>query len=499
MAQNSVKTDAGTVIGTEFEGYVRFSGIPFAAAPAGARRFRAPEPVTPWSEPLVADRFGPRAPQLASPMEIAVNGGPPPPTSEEGCLTLNVWTPAADGARRAVMVWIHGGAFLYGAGSSPWYDGSRFAVDHDVVLVSINYRLGVLGFTYLGDLDGADGGSGSLGVQDAAFALGWVARNISAFGGDPDNVTIFGESAGAMSVGTLLALPAARGLFRRAILQSGAASAVADLERARATTAELLEILALPRASVAQLQSLPVDQLLEAHGTLAARHAGDGLVAVPVADGTVLPRRPLEAVADGAAREIDLLIGTNLDEWQLFALNDRSFKATDESSLPAYLSRLGLDDPERAIATYRERLGDAPASAVRSAAVTDQVFRTPARALAEAQVVAGGRVHMYLFTWPSPLAGGFLGACHALELPFVFNTLDQPGAPQFVGPTPPRALASSMNAAWAAFARDGAPQLAEGAAWPRYEMAERSTMILDGVTRVESDPLAAERRLWSGN
>jgi para-nitrobenzyl esterase len=430
-------------------------------------------------------------------MEQFLGGGAPLVIDEAECLRLNVWTPRADGAKRPVMVWIHGGGFTMGTSATPWYDGERFAVDNDIVLVSFNYRLGVLGFTYLAELGGPDFmGSGSVGIQDAAAALRWVEENIASFGGDPGNVTIFGESAGAMSVGTLLALPEAKGLFHRAILQSGAASTVFDTDQAARLTAELLSNLGLHAASVAKLQELPVLALLEAHQKLASAHSVEGLVSRPVIDGTVLDRRPLNAVEQGAAADVPMLIGTNQDEWRLFGLLDPVFAATSEAELESAMKTLCPVDPGLALHTYRQRMGEVTPAQVLAGAMTDSAFRIPSIRLAEAQHRAGGTAWMYLFTRATMQLDGQLGSCHGLEIPYVFNTLDKGSAPFFVGENPPVALARDMNAVWAAFARSGDPAHSALGAWPPYEPGSRSTMILDVESHLEDNPLGQERDLW---
>jgi para-nitrobenzyl esterase len=379
-----------------------------------------------------------------------------------------------------------------GSASTPWYDGESFAVDHDVVMVSMNYRLGVLGFTHLEG--GEYPGSGGLGILDQVAALRWVRDNIAAFGGDPGNVTIFGESAGAMSVGTLLAVPSAAGLFHKAILQSGAPSHVFSASRAAELTAELLRIAGVDSAQ--GLADLPLGQLLEAHQTLEANHIRDGLVSRPVVDGTVLVQPPLDAVAAGVAAGIPLLIGTNLDEWRLFSIADPSMASIDEAGLVERASEL-VADPAEFLGWYRRRLAEAKPAEVWNAVMTDNIFRVPAIRLAEAQEAGGGRSWMYLFTWASPQFGGALGSCHALELPFVFNTLDAQGSEFFVGDDPPRALARDMNATWAAFARHGDPTRSSLGDWPGYQSSSRQTMMIDVDYRLESDPLSAERQAWS--
>lgn len=497
MSGPRVEIVQGTVEGTNQPGCERFLGMVYARPPIGRLRFRAPEPPSPHRGTFLADNYGPHAPQPFSMMEQFLAGGAPIVTDEAECLRLNVWTPRCDAAKRPVMVWIHGGGFVWGTSATPWYDGERFAVDHDLVMVSFNYRLGVLGFTYLGDVLGSEvAGSGSLGVQDAVAALRWVRENIANFGGDPGNVTLFGESAGAMSVGTLLDMPGARGLFHKAILQSGATSSVMNIDTAARYTAELMAILGFDHVELDALQQLPVSTLIDAHQALAAAHAREGLVSRPVVDGTVIDRPPLEAVERGAASDIPLLIGTNHDEWRLFALFDPVFMATDEKGLASGLAKLLSDNSAAALRTYRQRTSDASPAEILASALSDSVFRVPAIRLAEAQHRGGGTAWMYLFTWAIPPAKNRLGSCHAVELPFVFNNLNKPGATIFLGDDPPLSLARDVNATWAAFARYGDPGHGALGGWPPYNPNDRKTMMIDVESRIESDPLGEERILW---
>jgi para-nitrobenzyl esterase len=493
MRSPRVVTTSGVVEGSHHDGYRKFLGIPYAAPPVGALRFVAPRPPTAWSGVREATSFSPHAPQPRNPFYFV--DGQPIPTSEAECLTLNVWTPAPDAAKRPVMVWIHGGAFVSGGSSFPMTDGSRFATDHDIVLVSINYRLGILGFTYLGDIGGDEfRGSGSLGVQDAAAALEWVAQNIETFGGDPGNVTIFGESAGASLVAALLALPAARDRFHKALMQSGSSASIGPDEAAR-NTAVLLDLLGSPHADVGRLQQMPVQALLDAFDEWSG--GANYRIARPVVDGEILPLDPLNAVAAGAARDVAILAGTNRDEWRLWTVGlDADFVSEDGSVLRAALGALPLKDLDRAIATYQRRLGDTRAVDVFAAAMTDSFFRIPTIRLADAQHESGGRSWQYLFTWPSPRREGELGSCHVLEIPFVFNSFEQHGAAFLTGRTPPLGLARDVNATWAAFARHGDPELGTLGDWPRYEPAQRRTKIIDVEVSVENDPLRDERLLW---
>ena len=497
MSRPVVEITSGRLEGNAEEGYQSFLGIPFAAPPVGRLRFRAPEPVDPWTGLRPAHEFGPVAPQLAGALE-SVLGARPMVSDEAGCLTLNVWTPHADGGKRPVMVWIHGGAFVTGSGSTPWYDGARFATQHDVVVVTVNYRLGVLGFTFLGELVGPEyQGSGSVGVQDQAAALRWVRDNIAVFGGDPGNVTIFGESAGGMSVGTLLALPEAAGLFHKAVPQSGATSNSLEAEVATEYASALLDALGIERAQAARLSDVPLEALMEAQGKLAVTYAQRGMTFQPVVDGQVLDRRPLDAVAAGAAAGVPILVGTNRDEWNLFAAMDPRHSSMDETGLLKAVGALFRDAAPEVVSAYRAARPSASPGDILSAITTDSVFRIPAIRLAEAQQKAGGAVWMYLFDWATPAMGGRFGSCHALEIPFVFDNLHQPGASLFVGDVPPVELARTMNATWAHFARTGSPE-GPVAPWPAYEPGPRSTLVLGETIAVVEDPQGEERALWEG-
>lgn len=498
MAGPQVVTTAGKLEGTAHEGYLRFLGIPYAAPPVGALRFAPPAPPPPFATTFLAANFAPHAPQPDSTLEQALGEGATLVTSEADCLGLNVWTPACDDARRPVMFFVHGGSFLFGSSSSPIYGGAALAATHDVVVVSCNYRLGLLGFTHLDAFAGLPGrGSGNAGVLDVAAALSWVADNVERFGGDPDNVTAFGESAGAMAIGTLLGMEPGVRRFHKAILQSGASANVARAEEAAGHFEELRELLGEPE-NLEALRGLPVERLLEAQQLLTERHRRDRLVFRPVVDGDVLERPPLAAVADGAVRDVPLLIGTNLDEWRLFSASDPSAWSAEEHDLPARLERLTATDPGVVIATYRKRLGSgAPAKEVLDAVATDVTFRNPAIRLADAQVRAGGSAHVYLFSWASPAFGGALGSFHGLELPFVFGTLGTASGSLLTGGAAPAGLSEAIQQSWVAFARTGDPSSATVGEWPRYDERRRPTMVLDATCRVEDDPLRDERRLWA--
>ena len=495
-----VETRSGVVEGRAESDLAVYRGVPYARAPIGPLRWRPPEREAPWPGVRDAGRFAAMAPQRPGVMMrmLGMDGA----ASDEDCLALNVWAPrASTGRRRPVLIWLHGGGFTAGAGSLPVYDGQHLARRGDAVVVTVNYRLGALGFLALPEPSIA----ANAGLLDQIAALGWVREHAERFGGDPDNVTVFGESAGAMSIGALLGAPAARGLFQRAILQSGAAHNASPLAGGR-RVGEAFRA-AAGAASPEELRAMPVDAVLDAQQRVVDdrwRSVG-GLAFQPVVEGDAIPRPPLAAVADGATRDVELLVGTNRDEWNLFALPDAKLRGLDEAAL---LRRLLRDPPaagdgeesegvaRRAIEVYRAaRAGRGEGVAPRDlwlAMQSDRVFRIPAIRLAERQQRHQPRVYSYLFSWPSPALGGALGACHGLEVPFAFGTTGGATA-QLVGQGPEvERLALRMQDAWLAFARSGDP------GWPAYEPSKRSTMVLGRECALEADPMGEERRFWEG-
>jgi para-nitrobenzyl esterase len=493
-------TTAGSVKGSWNGGVARFAGIPYAASPGGTTRFRPPAPVEPWTGVRDATEFSNICPQNPSVMEMLFGTAPEP--QSEDCLALNIWTEAPTAEGRPVMVWIHGGGFEMGSGSSPLYNGTSFA-RRGAVVVSINYRLGSLGFLDLSSFDSAFAQSGSLGLLDQIAALEWVKDNIESFGGDPDNVTIFGESAGAMSVSLLMTAPKAKGLFRRAIAQSGAASTFRTPDAGAQIASEFMSSGGF--GSVDQLIESPTAELLAAHAAMSQKRFANPveylqrsanpsaiLAFVPVADGLTVPTDPLAAIASGCAADVDLLIGSNAEEWKLFSMMVES-SATD-AALRERIEPI-VDDPDDAIAAYRAEFGEGPTPEIEGAMITDLIFRMPAISLAEAQLEHAD-VWKYQWRWGSPAMGGMLGACHAIELPFVFEIVDDPRLEVMVGPEPPKSLATSTNEAWSAFATSGMPTATHLPEWPSYDTGNRPVMVLDSDCALEHDPHPTSRKYW---
>jgi para-nitrobenzyl esterase len=487
----------GKVRGSESEGVVSFKGIPYAAPPFGPNRFQPPRTVAPWDGVRESLSYGPTVlkPPYFSPFDVLL---PEPAIPGEDCLNLNIWTPASasEQSKLPVLVWIHGGAFANGSGAVPTYDGTRFARD-GIVCVTINYRLGIDGFLALGD------GIVNLGLLDQVAALQWVQENIAAFGGDPDNVTIAGESAGGMSVGTLLSMPRAEGLFRRAIAQSGAGHHAISAETAKRVGVFLAEKLGIEPTREA-FAAVPFDSLLQAQVDLSAdvfnrpdpafwgEVSGNLMPFEPVIDGDILPALPIQSISAGAGRGIDVLIGTNTEEERLFMVPNKAINHVTEEALTATVAAYELP-VDKTLATYSSARPNATFGDLLEAIVTDWFFRIPAIRLAEAHSTGPGKTYMYEFAWRSPQFDGTLGACHALEIAFAFDNLDQKENEPLTGSQPPQQLADTMHHAWVNFATGGDP------GWPQYDLSHRTTMRFDTTSDVVNDPRAAERSLWEGH
>lgn len=493
------ETSHGYLRGSRRDGIQIFKGIPYAAPPVGPLRWQPPADAIPWAGVREANEYGHWAPQRRSSFDEMTDSRSG--EQSEDCLTLNLWTPGIDQARRPVMVWIHGGSFVRGSGAQEVCEGHSLSRHGDLVVVTINYRLGVFGFANLAAVTGGKiPATGNEGLLDQVKALGWVRDNIERFGGDPGNVTLFGESAGAMAIGALLALPAARGLFHKAILQSGACHSFATL-----TSAPLLgeAIMKATGLSVGQLGNASMAELLHAQQLIESGQVeGYPLSRLgsqpfqPVVDGQILPIKPYEAVEAGAVAGIPIMAGSTLDEWRLFGALKPAITGLSEANM---LKRLGYSIDSRQIAglvaTYRDTLaarGIEPTPPELFMAIqTDRIFRIPALRLLERQLVHDHRVYSYIFDWKSPVAGGALGACHAIELAYVFGTHTKPGAASFFGAgAAADALAQSTMTAWSAFARNGDP------GWAAYDTHSRVTRMLGEQCRAEPAPFERERTAW---
>lgn len=483
MSNLVVETKYGPVEGREKDGVFLFAGVPYAAPPTGDLRFRRPVPPTPWTEVREARRFSKAAPQIPS-------GGMTdnaPVQWDEDCLYLNVSTPGLDDARRPVLVWIHGGAYRTGQGAIPWYSGASFARLGDIVTVSINYRLGALGFTDLRRFGKEFEDSGAAGTFDQIAALEWVRDNIARFGGDPKKVTIAGESAGGFSVTTLLATPATRGLFRGAIPQSGAGHHTLTPKGGKLVADAFLEELAASRTD--DVMNAPVDDILAAQGKVDQRLASNpelGGVSpfYPVQGNDAVPIAPIKAISAGRGSDVHVLTGTNKDEASLFIMTE-----IDEARLGQDAGRYGGGDAM--LEAYRKAYPDASTTELAIAMSTHFTFRIPCLRLAEARESipeSRGKTWMYHFTWESRSR---LKSTHALEIPFAFNNLDKPGVDIFLGKGPtPQGVAETMHNAWIRFIKDGDP------GWPAWDLERRTNMRFDEESLLEEDPDAAIRGVW---
>lgn len=503
------ETSRGKIRGITDRGVCVFKGIPYGRSPDGARRFRPTIPPDPW--PGVRDTFeyGPRALQNenafgAAPEVYELYGGHETLPMDENCLVLNLWTPDLnDGGRRPVMFWCHGGAFISGSGSTPWSEGANLSRHHDVVVVTINHRLGVLGYLHLEDLCGEEfAASGLAGMFDIIAALRWVRENIAAFGGAPDNVTIFGESGGGAKVSVLMAMPAAQGLFHRAIIQSGPAVQMASRDEASATAMQLLNELGLTPAVAGELRRIPAARLVAAQAAVLGRIGQMSFTKRrrfgfnPVVDGNHFPAGPFEPAAPRMSASVPLMIGTNKDEMRLFFARNSWFEQLDETAMRERVRMFVDQRPDEIAAAYRRARPSDSARELFSAIASDAGMRIPSLVTADRKVALGAApVFVYLFKWETPVLGGSLKSPHTLEIPFVFDNV---ASSALAGDSPSRfVLAEKMSLTWVAFARTGDPNNDRIPKWPAYSIEQRPTMIFDDRCRVELDPYGNERRAWN--
>jgi para-nitrobenzyl esterase len=511
-------TTTGAVSGfVEDNGTVSFRGIPYGAATGGVNRFLPPKPAEPWTGVRQCTELGQRCKQGAMGVArgagmhqvdqaaaaarreavTALMGGPDLGPMGEDCLNLNIWTPAVDDARRPVMVWFHGGGFAAGTANNPMYFADRLARRGDVVVVTVNHRLGLLGYLHLADLAGDRWeGSGNAGVLDLVQALEWVRDNAGAFGGDPNRVTIFGQSGGGAKVSSVLAMPSAKGLFHRAIIQSGPGVRSLTADKADQMARALLSELDIEPAKVERLQDLPTRALADAQAAALRSVRGAGMGWAPVVDGSTIPTHPFDPVASPTQFEVPVLVGCTPDEYTIFlAYNPHYGQMTMDEVRPALEAAWGDDTDDRIALFSRLRPYANPSYLL--AWAQGSTFQAGSIAIAERKAAAGGApAFSYLLSWKTSALGGVLGAPHALCLPAVFDTNDR--AP-CAGDTPDVAqLVDEMSNAWIAFAHSGDPSHPGIPTWPAYDTTDRWTMVFDRPTRAERDPESELRALFAG-
>ena len=499
----AVKTTNGPMQGLMHEGIQVFKGIRYAAPPTGARRFLPPQKPEPWKDTADATEFGAPAMQmpfgaiLAPPSEFAWQLATVFPTlaemkiANEDCLFLNVWSPSLEGAKRPVLVWLHGGGFAFGSGAWPVYDGTNLARKGDAVVVTVNHRLNVFGYLYAGE--GASDSyaqSGNAGMLDLVAALEWVRDNIQAFGGDPANVTIFGESGGGAKVCTLMAMPSAKGLFHKAIVQSGPSLKGVTKEAAIHTAKGLMSRLQV--ADAKGLQCIPAADLVDAAYGSGSRTSIMSMRTIgrfaPVVDGIALPADPFTPAAPAMSASVPLLIGTNKDEMTLFTATEPWFGKLTDAQLNGQGKMVGGPHSDEVIAALRKAYPDYSPTYLMAALITSTTMLSGSFTIAERKVSQkSAPVYMYRLVWETSVAGGALKCPHALDLPLVFDNVEKARA--FVGTGPaPQTVADQMSAAWLAFARAGDPNAKGLPRWPPYTTEKRATMLFDVHSSVADDP-----------
>ena len=480
----SAETTFGAVRGVDNDGIKTFKGIAYGANTGGKNRFMPPADPAKWTGVRDALHWGTTAPQS--------DGGRP--GEGEDCLVLNVWTPGVnDGKKRPVMLWCHGGGFATGSGSGPGTDGTNLARRGDVVMITINHRINVLGFTYLEEFGGPEfAESGDVGMLDIVHALRWVRANAAQFGGDAGNVTIFGQSGGGRKVATLLAMPSAKGLFHRAIIESGATMSLVERDQGTRVAAELLSKLGLQKTQVRELQNLPLDRLMAAYfATVRAMNVDQMTLGFsPTVNGRSVPTHPFHPVASPVSAGVPLLIGSTRTE--LTSQTDPSAFLLDESGMRGRIQVLLGASADGMVELYRKLNPAATPSDLYFLIASDHRYSAPVMKIAERRAaLRKGPVYLYYFCWETPIEGGRLRSPHTIEIPFAFDNSKTNRMTSGSADAP--ALADKVSSAWIAFARSGDPNTSKLPRWPKFEAGKRPTMVFNNISKVENDPIRQQR------
>lgn len=498
-----VDTAYGPVRGIDDGTAMSWKGVRYAAPPVGDLRFRAPQPPEPWTEVADADSYGSVCPQPPVPNFPLDLGAP----ENEDCLFLNIWAPSGTvpGAGKPVMVWLHGGAYVLGSATQPLYNGKRLAASGDVIVVTLNYRVGVFGFLDLSQLAGRRGFDSNIGLRDVLAALRWVRDNIAAFGGDPSRVTLFGESAGAGIVTTMLAIPEAEGLFATGIAQSSPATSVYDTNRAQRVTHQVLDFLGIAPGDAHRMADVDVPALIAAtkkvFDEVPVRNPGT-LAFVPIVDGDLLHDYPVKVARAGRTHPIPLIIGTNRNEAALFRLMRSPLMPITPKAITSMFNEIAAEQPDLQLPT-EEKLGSAYRGKKRGLSIASDVgFRMPSVWLAEGHCRVAP-TYLYRFDYSTPIMKLLLvGAAHATELPYVWGTL---GAPKDVtlklgGAKPAKAVSKRIRTRWVNFAATAKPSGPPGEPdWTPYQDADRACLIIDRTDRVVNDADADIRPAWGSD
>jgi len=485
------ETAFGKIRGEEVQGIKIFKGVPYGASTAGRNRFMPPMDPAPWTDVRDALHYGSSTPQTdPSYLRPHLNG------ESEDCLVLNVWTPALkDGRKRPVLFWCHGGGFSSGSGSSPVTDGANLARRGDVVVVTINHRLNVLGFTYLAEFGGSDfASSGDAGMLDIVHALRWVRNNIEQFGGDPNTVMIFGQSGGGRKVGTLLAMPSAKGLFHRAVIESGPTIQLVERDQAIRVAEMLLAKLNIDKTQVHDLQKLLVGRIMSAYFSILKDMAGQDQMTQgfsPTVDGKAVPHHPFHPAASPISADVPLMLGSTRTEMTL--LSDPASFSLDEAGLRGRVKSLAGVEGDALIDVYRKLNPGATPSDLFFLIASDYRYGAPVMKIAERRAALGkAAVHLYYFTWETPVEGGRLKSPHTIEVPFAFDNI-QIDRGLIGGGADAMALADKVSDAWIAFARTGDPNTSKLPHWPAFNPTDRPTMVMNNQSKVVNDPIREQR------